>query len=70
VRYVKGILLGKGQFGTVYKAANVDSGKLMAVKLIHPPTTAGPQEEWIKLRREVEILSRVSHVSNAPSQQL
>lgn len=68
MRYIKAILLGKGQFGTVYKAVNVDTGKLMAVKMMQRPTKTGSQEEWMKLRREVEILSRVSHVSD-PSQQ-
>ncbi|KAM5356570.1 hypothetical protein ACJ41O_003216 [Fusarium nematophilum] len=62
-RYVTiGACLGSGQFGTVYKAVNLDSGKLMAVKIMKRP--AGPAEqhpEWMKLKREVEILSRISH---------
>ncbi|KAH8669292.1 kinase-like domain-containing protein [Ilyonectria robusta] len=52
--------LGSGQFGIVYKAVNLDTGKLMAVKIMERP--AGPaQQEWMKLKREVEILSRISH---------
>jgi serine/threonine protein kinase len=39
MRYVTvGGKLGSGQFGTVYKAIDVDSGKLMAVKVLERPT--------------------------------
>ncbi|KAH6884922.1 kinase-like domain-containing protein, partial [Thelonectria olida] len=61
MRYVSGGVLGAGQFGVVYKAVNVDSGKFMAVKKMVRPARVAQQEEWMKLRREVEILSRISH---------
>lgn len=54
-------MLGAGQFGTVYKVFNVDSGKIMAVKVMTRPTGVAHQEEWIKIKREVEILSEISH---------
>lgn len=60
--------LGSGQFGIVYKAVNLDSGKLMAVKIMERPARPAQQQEWMKLKREVEILSRISRVSEAPSQ--
>ncbi|KAK2797257.1 hypothetical protein FQN50_009265 [Emmonsiellopsis sp. PD_5] len=61
--------LGSGQFGTVYKAVDVDSGRLMAVKILtQPENTADPQKifEWERsfryaLKREVEALSNLSH---------
>jgi serine/threonine protein kinase len=47
MRYVKVVegKLGSGQFGTVYKAIDVDSGKFMAVKILKQPTRASKQEE-------------------------
>jgi hypothetical protein len=73
MRYMKvGPKLGSGQFGTVHKAIDVDSGKFMAVKILERPTTASKQEEWRQslyyaLKREVEALSRISHVSESSS---
>lgn len=74
MRYVKveGDPLGSGQFRTVYKAIDVDSGKLMAVKILQRPTKASKQEEWrislyYALKREVETLSGISHVSKSSS---
>jgi serine/threonine protein kinase len=70
VRYVKvvGGKLGSGQFGTVHKAIDVDSGKVMAVKILEQPTRKSKQEEWrmsiyYALKREVETLSNISYVS-------
>ncbi|ESZ94490.1 calcium/calmodulin-dependent protein kinase [Sclerotinia borealis F-4128] len=67
MRYViVGTRLGSGQFGTVYKAINVDSGKFMAVKIIERPTRDPTKEDRIRsfnhaLKLEVEILSAISH---------
>ena len=46
MRYVKvvGRKLGSGQFGTVYKAIDVDSGKFIAIKILEQPTKALKQE--------------------------
>lgn len=65
---VAGGKLGSGQFGTVYKAIDVDSGKLMAVKILQQPTTLSKQADWrtslyYALKREVETLSEISHVT-------
>jgi len=71
IRYVKvGPELGSGQFGTVHKAIDVDSGKVMAVKILEQPTTASRQEHWRQslyyaLKREVKTLSEISHVSKS-----
>lgn len=70
IRYLRKDLLGRGQFGTVYEAMDMHSGKPMAVKIMHRPTGTGPQQGWVNLKREVEILSRISHVSDEPSQYL
>jgi serine/threonine protein kinase len=63
VRWHEIARLGSGNFGTVFKALNLDSGKMMAVKLM--TRTAGPTGDWLwgVLKREIEILSRISHVS-------
>ncbi|KAF2258233.1 kinase-like protein [Lojkania enalia] len=67
MRYLTvGPKLGSGQFGTVHKAIDVDSGKLMAVKILVRPTRASEQEDWRQslyyaLKREVETLSEISH---------
>lgn len=59
--------LGSGQFGTVYKAVDVDSGKLMAVKILKQPMGAYNQEEWRKsYKREVKNLSQSQHVRKNP----
>ena len=59
--------LGSGQFGIVHKCIDVDSGKFMAVKILKRPQGIS-QEDWREelcytLKREVETLSDISHVS-------
>lgn len=51
--------LGAGAFGEVWKALDVDTGRTMAAKVMRRRS----DELWETLKREVEILSRVSHVS-------
>ncbi len=68
MRYATVIRLGSGQFGEVHKAVNVDSGELMAVKMLKKPSEASKQQDWkvsvyYALKREVEILSTINHVS-------
>jgi hypothetical protein len=46
----------------------VDAGTLMAVKVLEPSPGTSNSEEWNRslhyaLKREVEILSEISHVS-------
>lgn len=68
MRYEKvvGPPLGSGQFGTVYKCIDVDSGKFMAVKILTRPSGKS-QDDWREelhhtLKREVETLSDIDHV--------
>lgn len=55
--------IGAGQFGEVYKAVNVDTGQLMAAKIVKRPVGSAKQKEWMILKREIEIHSSISHVS-------
>lgn len=66
--------LGSGQFGVVHKCIDVDSGKLMAVKILEQPTRTPKQEKqkwrlslYYALKREVEALSTIFHVSRSSS---
>jgi hypothetical protein len=64
IRYrTLGAVLGYGQFGVVHKAVNVDTGKLMALKLITRPTGASGAAKLSVWKREVDVLSRLNHVS-------
>ena len=67
VRYLYAGLLGRGTFGDVHKVLDVDSGKFMAVKLLKPPNQASTETA---MKREVETLSRISHVSEISSTSL
>ena len=68
MRYEKvGTPLGSGQFGIVHKCVDADSGKFMAVKILKRPP-GKLREDWREelhytLKREVETLSNISHVS-------
>jgi len=67
IRYVQDVeSIGKGRFGVVYRARNVDTGALMAVKVLSSRATGN--ESWADIQRsarknEVETLERLSHVS-------
>ncbi|KAL5370727.1 hypothetical protein PMIN02_013079, partial [Paraphaeosphaeria minitans] len=52
--------LGAGSFGVVYRAVDVDSGKLIAVKIVKQVDS-----QALQLKREVELLSQLDHVSIA-----
>lgn len=68
MRYKKvGSALGSGQFGTLHTCIDVDSGKFMAVKVLKRPPGKS-LEVWKEelhrtLKREVETLSDINHVS-------
>ena len=72
LRYATIVQLGAGKFGEVYKAVDVDSGKLMAVKILKQPPGTSDQDWRISVyntfKREVDILSRISHVNEIPLQ--
>lgn len=57
-------LVGAGQFGKVHKAVDVDLGTVMAVKTIRRPPWGWNPRAWKLVKREVETLSRISHVRN------
>jgi hypothetical protein len=67
MRYEELGTLGSGQFGTVHKCIDVDSGKFMAIKVLTRPRWISEQgwgEELHRtLKREVETLSEINHVS-------
>lgn len=54
-----GICIGRGQFGSVYKALNLSTGQTVAIKQIR---LEGLKEaEVAELMREVNIYKRLSH---------
>jgi serine/threonine protein kinase len=59
------VALGAGAFGEVWKALDVDTGRIMAAKVVR--MRDAPMRN--ALRREVDIFSRVSHVRSWPHQQ-
>lgn len=62
MRYIKQDLLGGGNYGKVYRAIDVDSAKFMAVKILQASTKNEAAMHDI-VKREVETLSRIKHVS-------
>ena len=55
--------IGAGQSAEVYKAVNVDTGQLIAVKILKWSVGSATQKEWMAVKREIEIHSSISHVS-------
>lgn len=62
-RWAKQFELGSGRFGRVLSTIDVDKGRIMAVKVIQRPTSDFEQNLWISLKREIEALAHLSHVS-------
>lgn len=60
IRYSKREQLGSGAFGEVWRVADVDTGNYLAVKRVKRPALLS--HEYVLLKREVDTLSRVSHV--------
>ena len=52
--------IGEGAMGTVLRAENVDTGKKVALKWMHPHIAADPGSS-MRLRREAQAASRLSH---------
>ena len=57
--------LGQGQFGQVYRAIEAETGRAMALKVVNRPTLGFEEASWISLKREIETLARISHVSHS-----
>lgn len=55
--------LGAGTYGAVHRAVDVDSGKLIAVKTVKQPASQDLQQWKVHLKREVDNLSQLDHVS-------
>jgi len=64
IRYYKKKQIGKGSFGEVWKAVDVDTGKFFALKLVKWPDLQS--REYTALKREVEYSAGLSHVSYYP----
>ena len=62
LRYFKRELHGAGSFGEVWRAIDVDSGRVMAMKRIDCVPVTKEQDHVRKLRREVELMRRSKHV--------
>lgn len=58
--------LGSGSFGWVFKEIDVDLGVLMAVKMLKRANTKEFAKSWPSIKREIEFLSAVNHVSTFP----
>lgn len=68
MRYQRQTKLGGGTFGIVYKALDLDSGRFMAAKMLKRPEHPKEAEQFqlslhYSRKREVETLSKISHVS-------
>ncbi|KAJ1306725.1 hypothetical protein OPQ81_007714 [Rhizoctonia solani] len=61
VRYSLGECIGKGQFGSVYRALNLTTGQMVAVKQL---ALNGLSADEVKnLKKEVDLLKSLSHPS-------
>ncbi|CAD6953713.1 unnamed protein product [Tilletia controversa] len=61
VTYQIGQCIGKGQFGSVYKAMNTATGNMLAVKRIK--LTGKTEREITQLMQEVDLLKKLEHPS-------
>ncbi|KAF9730210.1 hypothetical protein PMIN04_012257 [Paraphaeosphaeria minitans] len=58
--------LGAGTYGVVHRAVDVDSGKLIAVKILKRPGSPNLQQWRVQLKREVDFLSQLDHPHIVP----
>lgn len=61
ITYQLGECIGRGQFGSVYRALNIHTGSVVAVKRIR--LAGKTEEEANQLQKEVDLLKRLSHPS-------
>ncbi|KAG9018377.1 hypothetical protein FRB93_000080 [Tulasnella sp. JGI-2019a] len=61
MHYQLGNCIGKGQFGAVYRALNLNTGQMVAVKRIR--LDGLPETEVMQLMKEVELLKKLQHPS-------
>jgi len=62
LRWVSKITLGRGTYGKVFSALDIDTGDAFAVKRIKGP---GSRERLKAIRREIEIMQTLRHVSKS-----
>ncbi|KAG1767192.1 hypothetical protein EV702DRAFT_1050466 [Suillus placidus] len=60
-RFQLGNCIGRGQFGTVYRALNLTTGQMVAVKRIR--LEGLKEDEVAQLMKEVDLMKRLSHPS-------
>ncbi|KAJ7364380.1 kinase-like domain-containing protein [Mycena albidolilacea] len=56
-----GNCIGRGQLGSVYRALNLDTGQIVAVKRLR--LEGSKEDEVMTLMREVDLVKRLSHPS-------
>lgn len=57
--YNVGNMLGKGASGTVYKGEHIETGQIVAIKLV---STVNIKEEYIKsIKKEMYLLKKLKH---------
>jgi len=56
-----GECIGRGQFGSVYRALNIHTGSIVAVKRIRLADKT--EDECLQLQKEVDLLKSLSHPS-------
>eukprot|EP01043_Picozoa_sp_COSAG02_P008805 COSAG02_NODE_288_length_25612_cov_29.808529_5_plen_652_part_00 len=61
-RWKKGQLLGTGSFGQVYQGLNLDTGAMLAVKVLTVPDS-GRQDILEEIHQEIELMSSLSHAN-------
>ena len=59
IRWQRGELVGKGAFGTVYLGLNLDTGELMAVKMLEAEEVSSRERH--ALENEVRTLKNLGH---------
>ena len=61
IRWQQGQLIGVGTFGSVYRAVNLDSGSLMAVKEIKFQESAGLPNLYNQIKDELAVMEMLHH---------
>ncbi len=60
-RYRLGVRLGSGAMGVVFAAYDPELDRKVAIKLLHPSTALDEEELRSRLRREAQVMAKLSH---------